>query len=75
MIEVVGVLATDPALSPLTYGEDQHQLDTAAERKVHCPPPSLVPRLHAIVVRPLPHSNPLLPMDLSFPVQADCKYV
>lgn len=71
IVEVVGVLGIDPALGPLNYNENSEDLDTAAERKVHCPPPSLVPRLHAITIRCLQHSNPLLPHDLPFPVQVD----
>ena len=71
VVEVIGVLGTDPALAPLSYHGDDQQLDTAAERKAHYPPPSLVPRLHAISVRHLPHCNPLLPPRLAFPVQAD----
>ena len=45
---------------------------TAAERAVHTPPPSLVPRLHAVVIRKLAHNNPLLPHDLSAPSQGKC---
>ena len=75
VVEVVGVLGIDPALGQLNYNENSEDLDTAAERKVHCPPPSLVPRLHAITIQCLPHSNPLLPQDLPFPVQADGKNI
>lgn len=74
VVDVVGVLGTDPSLAPLTYtesSENEQLMDTAAERRAHCPPPSLVPRLHAMVVRHPPHSNPLLPRDLSFPLQPD----
>ena len=38
---------------------------TAAERVVHSPPSSLVPRLHAVLLQKLKHNNPLLPQDLS----------
>lgn len=64
VVEVVGVLGIDPTLAPLAYSDD-------TERKAHCPPPSLVPRLHAIAVRSLSHSNPLLPSDLPSPLQSD----
>lgn len=31
------------------------------EENAHCPPPSLVPRLHVIVANKMEHNNPLLP--------------
>jgi hypothetical protein len=31
------------------------------EVNAHSPPPSLVPRLHAVVCKPLKHVNPLVP--------------
>ena len=37
----------------------------AAEKAAHIPPPSLVPRLHAVLMRKLSHNNPLLPHDLT----------
>ena len=70
MVEVVGVLGIDPTLAPLTYSEDA-ELETVEERRAHCPPPSLVPRLHAITVRCLSHSNPLLPPHLPSPLSTD----
>lgn len=36
-------------------------METAEEQRVHSPPASLVPRLHMLYARPLPHNNPLLP--------------
>lgn len=36
----------------------------ASEKAAHAPPPSLVPRVHAVLVRKLSHNNPLLPPDL-----------
>lgn len=38
--------------------------DDTAEFLAHNPPPSLVPRLHAIVIRKLDHVNPHLPWDI-----------
>lgn len=38
-------------------------MDCAEEIAAHCPAPSLVPRLHCIVARHLPHTNPMLPVD------------
>lgn len=37
-------------------------METAEEQRVHSPPASLVPRLHMLYARPLPHNNPLLPL-------------
>lgn len=37
-------------------------METAEEQRVHRPPASLVPRLHMLYARPLPHNNPLLPL-------------
>lgn len=76
VVEVVGVLSVDPSIAPLAYDmnyDPQQVLDAAAEKKVHYPPPSLVPRLHAITVRLLPHSNPLLPYTLTFPLHPHSK--
>lgn len=42
--------------------------ETAAEREAHSPPPSLIPRLHAITAHILPHSCPLLPRDMAPPI-------
>lgn len=65
MIEVVGFLSVDPALS----GEFQQekdpliapQIESEVETITHNPPPSLVPRLHAVYVKKLQHCNPLVP--------------
>ncbi|CAH2265705.1 mini-chromosome maintenance complex-binding protein [Pararge aegeria] len=68
MIEVVGFLSVDPALS----GEFQVEKDplleptceTEAEIITHNPPPSLVPRLHAVYIKKLEHCNPLVKGDI-----------
>lgn len=74
MMEFIGVLSVDPALAHFEEeGEgqlgDPLQVETAAERKAHSPPPSLIPRLHCIVARCLSHSNPLLPSNLTTPIK------
>lgn len=68
MVEVYGVLSVSPALSVLNDEKESSALldptdsmETAEEQRVHCPPASLVPRLHMLHARPLPHNNPLLP--------------
>ena len=81
MVEFIGVLSVDPALAHFEDGgdEEQHlvdpfQTETAAERRVHSPPPSLIPRLHCIVARCLTHSNPLLPSNLTTPIKSTGMY-
>uniref|UniRef100_A0A182W2F8 Mini-chromosome maintenance complex-binding protein n=1 Tax=Anopheles minimus TaxID=112268 RepID=A0A182W2F8_9DIPT len=61
VIEVVGFLSVDPALdgSGDSTGMDEFT-DDASEHQATHPPPSLIPRLHAISVRKLSHTNPLL---------------
>ena len=39
----------------------------AAEEQAHCPPPSLVPRMHAILVQKMAHENPLIPSNITLP--------
>ena len=77
MVEFIGVLSVDPALAHFEDGGDEEQqlvdpfqTETAAERRVHSPPPSLIPRLHCIVARCLTHSNPLLPSNLTTPIKS-----
>ena len=74
MMEFIGVLSVDPALAHFEEEGDGQlgdplQVETAAERKAHSPPPSLIPRLHCIVARCLSHSNPLLPSNLTTPIK------
>uniref|UniRef100_A0A182PU86 Mini-chromosome maintenance complex-binding protein n=1 Tax=Anopheles epiroticus TaxID=199890 RepID=A0A182PU86_9DIPT len=66
VIEVVGFLSVDPALdgSGDTTGLDEFVDDLSEHQATH-PPPSLIPRLHAISVRKLPHTNPLLLRDVN----------
>ncbi|XP_064382402.1 mini-chromosome maintenance complex-binding protein-like isoform X2 [Halichondria panicea] len=76
MVEFIGVLSVDPSLACFesTTSEGVDSLinpvggETAAERKAHSPPPSLIPRLHTITARFITHSCPLLPRELSPPV-------
>ncbi|XP_040905500.1 mini-chromosome maintenance complex-binding protein [Toxotes jaculatrix] len=68
-LEVYGILSVSPALSALADEKDASSslldptecMETAEEQRVHCPPASLVPRLHMLYAKPLPHNNPLLP--------------
>lgn len=68
MLEVFGVLSVSPALSALADEKEScalldpsDSMETAEEQRVHCPPASLVPRLHVLHAQPLCHNNPLLP--------------
>ncbi|XP_069546068.1 mini-chromosome maintenance complex-binding protein isoform X2 [Brachyistius frenatus] len=68
-LEVFGILSVSPALSALAEEKDAssslldptESMETAEEQRVHSPPASLVPRLHMLYAKPLPHNNPLLP--------------
>ncbi|XP_034754577.1 mini-chromosome maintenance complex-binding protein [Etheostoma cragini] len=68
-LEVFGILSVSPALSALADKKDSSSslldptecMETAEEQRVHSPPASLVPRLHMLFAKPLPHNNPLLP--------------
>ncbi|CAK1550646.1 unnamed protein product [Leptosia nina] len=64
MVEVVGFLSVDPALSGEFQGENNSFLEPCVETEVetitHNPPPSLVPRLHVVYVKKLEHCNPLV---------------
>ena len=73
-VECVGVLSKQPVLTLFEGGEDGEEGvvgETTAERSAHCPPPSLVPRLHCILVTSLSHTNPLLPRQLPLPLPRD----
>uniref|UniRef100_A0A669CQ24 Mini-chromosome maintenance complex-binding protein n=1 Tax=Oreochromis niloticus TaxID=8128 RepID=A0A669CQ24_ORENI len=69
MLEVYGILSVSPALSALADEKDASSslvdptecMETAEEQRVHCPPASLVPRLHMLYAKQLQHNNPLLP--------------
>lgn len=72
ILEVYGILSVDPALSVMNEERDgsfslvdpMTYVDTTEEQRVHSPPASLVPRLHALLAHKLDHSNPLLPVSL-----------
>ena len=48
-------------------------MEGVEEQNAHSPPPSLVPRLHALVVNRLQHTNPLLPTNTSAPENKESK--
>lgn len=57
MIDVVGFLSVDPALSDTSYHNNEE--DSQMEIQTHNPPPSLVPRIHCISYRKIKDCNPL----------------
>ncbi|XP_040217398.1 mini-chromosome maintenance complex-binding protein isoform X1 [Rana temporaria] len=69
VLEVFGVLLVEPCLSVINEDRDPlsacfdpaDSMDTLEEQRVHSPPTSLVPRIHAIIVQKLHHNNPLIP--------------
>lgn len=67
MVEITGYLSVDPALSCHWNGnaQNENEVDPDAEVLTHNPPPSLVPRIHAIHVERLKHCNPLVKQDHS----------
>ncbi|XP_028324391.1 mini-chromosome maintenance complex-binding protein isoform X2 [Gouania willdenowi] len=70
MLEVYGILSVSPVLSVLADEKETSSslldptdsMETAAEQRVHCPPASLVPRLHLVHSQRLLHNNPLMPL-------------
>ncbi|XP_004526858.1 mini-chromosome maintenance complex-binding protein [Ceratitis capitata] len=58
IVDVIGFLSVNPALDASTMDVDM--FDNINEIQAQNPPPSLIPRLHAITVHSLPHPNPLL---------------
>ncbi|XP_067644667.1 mini-chromosome maintenance complex-binding protein [Eurosta solidaginis] len=67
IIDVVGFLSVNPALDASAM--DVNEFDNVNEIHAQNPPPSLIPRLHAIAVHSLPHPNPLLDERLITPLQ------
>uniref|UniRef100_A0A8C9T3N9 Mini-chromosome maintenance complex-binding protein n=1 Tax=Scleropages formosus TaxID=113540 RepID=A0A8C9T3N9_SCLFO len=67
ILEVYGILSVDPVLSVISEDKDSSLVDpmdcteSVEEQRVHCPPASLVPRLHMLYAHRLQHNNPLLP--------------
>ncbi|KAG9460887.1 hypothetical protein GDO78_018928, partial [Eleutherodactylus coqui] len=66
VLEVYGVLSVEPALGAPYEDRDPmssllEPVDALEEQRAHSPPTSLVPRVHAIVIHKLAHTNPLIP--------------
>lgn len=58
VIDVVGFVSIDPSLC--ASNQKSEEFDNYDEVCAMNPPPSLIPRLHAITYRPVAHLNPLL---------------
>ena len=76
VVECIGVLSKHPYLTHFegsegTEGTEEILGESEAEKSAHCPPPSLVPRLHCILVKTLTHCNPLLPRHLPRPLPGE----
>ncbi|XP_071793559.1 mini-chromosome maintenance complex-binding protein-like [Asterias amurensis] len=73
VVEFIGILSVDPELANLPghaqNGEASSDMEGVdefmAEQTAHSPPPSLVPRLHAIISHKLQHNNPLVPVNFN----------
>lgn len=63
VIDVIGFLSVDPSLDAGSMEVDN--FDNSTEMQAQNPPPSLIPRLHAVVVQNLSHVNPLIDMCLT----------
>jgi hypothetical protein len=48
---------------------ESDELELLGDDFAHVTPPSLVPRLHAVVARTLQHSNPLIVQDIASNLQ------
>lgn len=62
IIDVIGFLSVDPALdASMTIDHANYdEFESSSERQAQNPPPSLIPRLHAVAVRKVDSNNPLL---------------
>ncbi|XP_062570904.1 mini-chromosome maintenance complex-binding protein-like [Saccostrea cucullata] len=66
MVEFIGVLSVDPSLAHFHEENRSDGIQSSIEgyeepmeeKDAHAPPPSLVPRLHALVHHKLKHNNP-----------------
>ncbi|KAG4068450.1 hypothetical protein HA402_004790 [Bradysia odoriphaga] len=59
LVDVIGFLSVDAVLDGTNH--DLNDFDDITEVQAANPPPSLIPRIHAILIKPITHLNPLLP--------------
>ncbi|XP_077113998.1 mini-chromosome maintenance complex-binding protein isoform X2 [Ranitomeya variabilis] len=80
VLDVYGILSVEPVLSILNEDSDMVSsllnpavcMDTQEEQRSHSPPTSLVPRIHAILIRKLPHTNPVIPSSMGETEESKC---
>ncbi|XP_073540700.1 mini-chromosome maintenance complex-binding protein [Phyllobates terribilis] len=80
VLDVYGVLSVEPMLSVLSEDSDLASslldptvcMDTHEEQRSHSPPTSLVPRIHAVVIHKLPHTNPVIPRSMGETEESKC---
>lgn len=59
VVDVIGFLSVDAALDGTNL--EVYEFEDISEVQAANPPPSLIPRIHAVLIEPLTHSNPLVP--------------
>lgn len=59
VVDVIGFLSVDAVLDGTNH--DLNDFDNITEVQAANPPPSLIPRIHAILIKPISHLNPLVP--------------
>ena len=78
LFEFIGIISSDPTLVNFESSSSDNNTElvdpfgpeSALERQAHCPPPSLIPRLHCIKATPLHHCHPSLPLSLDPPISS-----
>lgn len=59
MVDIIGFLSVDAVLDGTNH--EIYEFEEMTEIQAANPPPSLIPRIHAILIQPVQHSNPLVP--------------
>lgn len=59
VVDIVGFLSVDAVLDGTNH--EIYEFEEMTEIQAANPPPSLIPRIHAILIEPAQHSNPLVP--------------
>jgi hypothetical protein len=61
LIEVLGILSpADPEIADTEYPEEEF-FGTKEERRARSPPTSLIPRVHALLIKDLGEAHPFVP--------------
>lgn len=59
VVDVIGFLSVDAVLDGSNH--EVYDFEEVTEIQAANPPPSLIPRIHAVLIEPVPHLNPLVP--------------